>query len=124
MSCNPSQWKAWYETDAPEDEPIPDGYDSWMSAFDRLLMIRCWCAHRTLHEAHKYVRECLGSELVDGAAALDLTSLALHESSCRCPLLALISTGSDPSSSVQAIAKKLKIGESESLAASVVISTQ
>ena len=109
VSRSQTQWKAWYETDAPEDEPIPDGYDSWMSAFDRLLMVRCWCRHRTLHEAHKYIRECLGSEFVDGGE-LDLASLA-QESTCRSPLVALISAGADPSNSIEAVAKKLKIGE-------------
>jgi len=111
----------WYDTDAPEDEPIPDGYDSWMSAFDRLLMVSCWCPHRTMHEAQKYIRDCLGSEFVERGAEVDLTSLA-QVSNCRSPLLALVSTsGSDPTSAIQAAAKILKIGEPESLAASIAI---
>jgi len=83
-----------------------------MSAFDRLLMVRCWCPHRTLHEAHRYIRERLGSEFVEGGQ-FDLASLA-QENDCRCPLVALISTGTDPSNSIQTVAKKLKIGEPNS----------
>jgi len=112
VSHNEGQWKAWYETEAPEDEPIPGNYDSWMSAFDRLLMIRCWCPHRTLHEAHKYIVERLGSENVE-TCELDLVKLA-QENNCRSPLVGLISDGADPTSSIEAAAKTLKIGEPKS----------
>ena len=109
MSHNSSQWRTWYETEAPEDEPIPDGYDSWMSAFDRLLMVRCWCPHRTLHEAHKYIQDSLGSEYVE-RGELDLERLA-QENDSQSPLVGLISPSDDPTSSIKAVAKKLKIGE-------------
>lgn len=112
MHHNSAQWKAWYDTESPEDEPIPDGYDGWMSAFDRLLMVRCWCPHRTLHEAHKYIVDCLGGDYVH-CGELDLTRLA-QENDCRSPLVGLISESADPTASIKAIAKKLKIGEIKS----------
>jgi len=112
VSRSEAQWKAWYETEAPEDEPIPDGYDSWMSAFDRLLLVRCWCPHRTTHEAHKYIHDRLGSEYV-AEHELDLANMAL-ENDCRSPLIGLISAGSGPTNSIEAAAKKLKIGEPKS----------
>jgi len=108
VTVNAAQWKAWHETDAPEDEPIPGGYDSWMNAFERLLLVRCWCPHRTLHEAQKYISESLGSEYVE-AGELDLARLA-QDTDCRSPLVGLIAAGIDPTSSIETTAKKLKIG--------------
>lgn len=32
-------WKAWFDKSAPEDEPMPDGYES-LDPFRRLLMVR------------------------------------------------------------------------------------
>jgi len=110
VSHNPTPWKAWYDTEAPEAESIPGGFDGWMSAFDRLLMVRCWCPHRTLREVHKYVLQSLGSKYVD-VPELDLTKLA-ENGNCRAPLIGLISVGVDLTNSIETAAKQQKIGES------------
>ena len=37
---NEKGWKAWFDTDAPEDSPIPDGYENSLDTFRKLLLIR------------------------------------------------------------------------------------
>jgi len=113
VTHNQAQWRAWCETEAPEDELIPDGYDRWMSAFDRLLMIRCWFPHRTMYEAHKYILDRLGAEYVE-AGELDLARLA-RDGDCRSPIVGLVSADADPTVCIEAVAKNLKIGEPKSL---------
>jgi len=118
VSQNESQWRAWYETEAAEDEPIPGHYERWTSAFERLLVVRCWRPDRAVHESHKYIRYCLGDEYVE-RCELDLVTLA-RDNDCRSPLVGLISATADPTSGIEAAAKKLKIGEPISRCISVI----
>ena len=37
---NDKTWKAWFDTDAPEESPIPDGYSTSLDTFRKLLLIR------------------------------------------------------------------------------------
>jgi hypothetical protein len=37
---NDKTWKAWFDTDAPEESPIPDGYGTSLDTFRKLLLIR------------------------------------------------------------------------------------
>ena len=37
---NDKTWKVWFDTDAPEESPIPDGYNSSLDTFRKLLLIR------------------------------------------------------------------------------------
>jgi len=110
VSESEAQWRAWYDREALEDEPIPCDYERSMSAVERLLMVRCWRPERAVHEAHKYIGECLGRQYVTERCELDLATLA-HDGHCRSPLVGLISAAADPTSGIEAAAKKLKIGE-------------
>ena len=39
ISCNDKGWKAWFDTEAPEESTIPDGYNS-LDTFRKLLLVR------------------------------------------------------------------------------------
>ena len=47
IANNEKPWKQWFDKEAPEDSPIPDGYEVSLKSFHRLLLIRCWCPDRT-----------------------------------------------------------------------------
>ena len=40
ISRSDKSWKVWFDTEAPEDSPIPDGYTSSLDTFRKLLLIR------------------------------------------------------------------------------------
>ena len=61
------------------------------------------CPDRTLSQARKYIFDSLGAEYLE-STVLDLESM-LEESDNRTPLICLLSTGSDPSPQIEAIAK-------------------
>ena len=65
--------------------------------------MRGWCPDRTLSQARKYIFDSLGAEYLE-SAVLDLEAM-LEESDNRVPLICLLSTGSDPSSQIEVIAK-------------------
>lgn len=39
INDNDKGWKRWFDQDAPEEFPIPDGYNT-LDVFRKLLMIR------------------------------------------------------------------------------------
>ena len=97
------EWKVWFNTEAPEEEDIPVGYQSSLDVFRKLLLVRSWCPDRTMAQARKYIYDSLGADYLE-ASVLDL-DLILDESESRVPLVCLLSTGSDPSAQIEAMAK-------------------
>jgi len=57
-------WKDWFDTEAPEDMPIPDGYSTSLNTFHKLLLIRSWCPDRTIPMAKVYVAEVMGKQVM------------------------------------------------------------
>ena len=133
MSQNGKPWKAWVNLDAPEEGVIPDGYNS-LDVFHKLLLIRLdpaanhvaqygieyniltsyyfhrsWCPDRTLAQARKYVGDAMGMRFAE-PVLLNLHS-TWEESDPRTPLICFLSMGSDPTEQIEALAKKLQLGE-------------
>ena len=48
VAHNDRAWRGWFDEAAPEEAPLPDGYDSLLDAFHKLLLIRSWCPDRTI----------------------------------------------------------------------------
>lgn len=103
---NEKLWKKWYEKNAPEREPIPNGFDK-LSQFERLLIIRAWCPDRTMNQAFAYVEESLGPQFVR-SIMFDIEEM-FNESQSNTPLICFLSMGSDPSSIIENTAKKMEI---------------
>ncbi|PAA83928.1 hypothetical protein BOX15_Mlig010548g3 [Macrostomum lignano] len=99
-------WKQWFDKEAPEEEIIPDGYSTNLDAFRRLLLIRSWCPDRTLSQAKKYIADSLGDKFAEGVI-LDIEAV-WEESEPRTPMVGLLSMGSDPTPSIELLAKKHK----------------
>ncbi|KAM7382615.1 hypothetical protein PAMP_002338 [Pampus punctatissimus] len=104
---NEKQWKLWFDKEAPEEEVIPNSYDQTLDCFRRLLLIRCWCPDRTIAQARKYIMDAMGEKYTEGVI-LDLEK-TWEESDPRTPLICFLSMGSDPTDSIIALGKRLKI---------------
>uniref|UniRef100_A0AAQ5ZR96 AAA+ ATPase domain-containing protein n=1 Tax=Amphiprion ocellaris TaxID=80972 RepID=A0AAQ5ZR96_AMPOC len=107
ISRNEKQWKSWFDKEAPEEEVVPNSYDQALDCFRRLLLIRCWCPDRTIAQARKYITDAMGEKYTEGVI-LDLEKM-WEESDPRTPLICFLSMGSDPTDSIIALGKKLKI---------------
>ncbi|XP_061631916.1 dynein axonemal heavy chain 5 [Phyllopteryx taeniolatus] len=107
ISRSEKQWKLWFDKEAPEEEKIPNSYDQTLDCFRRLLLIRCWCPDRTIAQARKYIMDAMGEKYTEGAV-LDLEKTWV-ESDARTPLICFLSMGSDPTDSIIALGKRLKI---------------
>ncbi|XP_070548103.1 dynein axonemal heavy chain 8-like [Ptychodera flava] len=104
---NERTWKAWFDKDAPEEEIIPDGYNSSLDTFRKLLLIRSWCPDRTMPQARKYIADSMGARYAD-PVILDLEK-TWEESDIRTPLICFLSMGSDPTNNIEGLGKKLRV---------------
>uniref|UniRef100_A0A8B9FAK4 Dynein heavy chain 5, axonemal n=1 Tax=Amazona collaria TaxID=241587 RepID=A0A8B9FAK4_9PSIT len=104
---NEKAWKAWFDEEAPEKAVTPDGYDSLLDQFRRLLLVRSWCPDHTVAQARHYIAESLGGKYAEGFI-LDMEAMWI-ESDCRTPLTCFLSVGSDPTENVERLAKSKNI---------------
>eukprot|EP01012_Entosiphon_sulcatum_P023110 TRINITY_DN280_c0_g1_i1.p1 TRINITY_DN280_c0_g1~~TRINITY_DN280_c0_g1_i1.p1 ORF type:complete len:2686 (+),score=823.42 TRINITY_DN280_c0_g1_i1:5663-13720(+) len=102
---NDGMWKYWWDQEAPERTKIPD-LDDKVDSFERLLIVRAMREDRTMLSAMDYVRECLGAKYVE-SQQLELDPV-VGESTALMPVIFLLSQGSDPTSQIEALAKKNK----------------
>ncbi|XP_063254273.1 dynein axonemal heavy chain 5-like isoform X5 [Prinia subflava] len=104
---NEKSWKAWFDEEAPEKSVIPDGYDSLLDQFHKLLLVRSWCPDHTVAQARHYIAESLGGKYTEGFI-LEM-EVMWTESDCRTPLTCLLSVGSDPTENIEHLAKSKNI---------------
>jgi dynein heavy chain len=102
-----SQWKNWFDEAEPEEAPLPDGYDSVLDVFRKLLLIRSWCPDRTLAQARKYISNSIGQRYAESVIT-DLSDI-WEESDPSTPMVCLLSPGSDPTEAIKNLAKVNKI---------------
>lgn len=107
ISRNEKQWKIWFDSEAPEETQIPDGYSASLDTFRKLLLVRSWCPDRTIPQARKYIADSMGKVYAE-AVILDL-DIMLGESDIRTPMICLLSMGSDPTNQICEFAKKQKL---------------
>ncbi|XP_067136341.1 LOW QUALITY PROTEIN: dynein axonemal heavy chain 5-like [Centruroides vittatus] len=100
-------WRRWWRKEKPEEEETPDDRLRKRSDFQKLLLVRCLRPDRTPDRARIFVSDVLGKEYVEGVA-LNLES-TWAESDPATLLLCLLSTGTDPTSQIEELAKKLKL---------------
>ncbi|XP_075265378.1 dynein axonemal heavy chain 5-like isoform X2 [Convolutriloba macropyga] len=100
---NDKAWKQWFDEDAPEEATIPDGYNT-LDPFRKLLLIRSWCPDRTLAQARHYIVDSMGEKFAE-AQILNLENL-WEESDNKTPMICFLSMGSDPTESIEKLAKK------------------
>ncbi|XP_078395203.1 dynein axonemal heavy chain 5 [Cetorhinus maximus] len=104
---NEKLWKNWFDKEAPEEEVLPNAYDQSLDCFRRLLLIRSWCPDRTIAQARKYIMDAMGEKYAEGLI-LDL-EMTWEESDKYTPLICFLSMGSDPTDSIIALGKRVKI---------------
>ncbi|CAF0971632.1 unnamed protein product [Didymodactylos carnosus] len=96
-------FKDWFDKESSDLSPFPEPFDN-LSMFHRFLLARCLSPDRTISEARNYIIENLGSKYSE-PSVLNLETM-WEESDYKTPLLGLLSSGADPTSNIQALAKK------------------
>ncbi|CCW70907.1 unnamed protein product [Phytomonas sp. Hart1] len=102
---NEQQWRQFIESESIEAQVVPDLNDK-IDAFERLVLVRVLREDRTMLAATQYVSQILGKDFAE-PQLLELLDV-VDETTGVTPIFFLLSQGSDPTTLIEASAKKLK----------------
>ncbi|CAG5923192.1 unnamed protein product [Menidia menidia] len=106
-----SDWKVWSDLDTPEQVPFPLNYEENLSAFQKLLLLRCFRVDRVFRAVTDYVTVTMGKKYVQPPV---ISFAAIHEQSTPfSPIVFILSPGSDPASDLQKLADLSGFGGSK-----------
>jgi len=98
-------WKAWYLSSKPEEEPLPGDWDNKCSELQCMCILRSLRPDRVLFSASQFVASNLGREFAD-PPAFDLRKV-YETSTPFTPLIFVLSPGVDPTAQVMQLSASL-----------------
>ena len=99
------QWKEWYDLDAPESHPMPQGYDERLTPLEKMLVLRCFRVDRVVPAIIKFVIATMGQQYVM-PPVLDFMAI-FKDSRPLVPVIFVLSPGADPATDIFKLAAKL-----------------
>ena len=105
LKANIGEWRQWYDMDAPESHPMPQGYSDKLSPLEKMLVLRCFRVDRIVPAIIKFVMTTMGSEYVT-PPVLDFMSI-YKDSRPLVPVIFVLSPGADPATDIFKLANKL-----------------
>lgn len=107
---NLPEWKTWYDLDGPEQALFPMKYKDNLTAFQKLLLLRCFRLDRVYRAVTDYVTITMGEKYVQPPV---ISFEAIYEqSSPNSPIVFILSPGSDPASDLMKLAERSGFGGS------------
>jgi dynein heavy chain len=97
ISTYPDDWKAVYDSMEPHKQKFP-GKSAKLNSFQRLLVLRCIRPDKLVPAIHEFVADQLGHDFVQ-PPQFNLEA-CYRESSATCPLVFVLSAGSDPTAAL------------------------
>ncbi|XP_075882096.1 dynein axonemal heavy chain 10-like isoform X2 [Nelusetta ayraudi] len=109
LARDPEQWKTWYDLDGPEQVPFPMEYGENISAFQKLLLLRCFRVDRVYRAVTDYITVTMGEKYVQPPV---INFDAIYEQSTPfSPIVFILSPGSDPASDLMKLAERSGFGD-------------
>ncbi|MED6232426.1 Dynein heavy chain 10, axonemal, partial [Ataeniobius toweri] len=109
---NPTDWESWFDLDTPEQAPFPMKYKENLSAFQNLLLLRCFRLDRVFRGVTDYVTVTMGEKYVQ-PPVISFASV-YEQSSPFSPILFILSPGCDPAGDLMKLAEASGFGGSKS----------
>ncbi|XP_076854099.1 dynein axonemal heavy chain 10 [Brachyhypopomus gauderio] len=105
---NPNDWKNWYDLDSPEHAPFPLKYRDCLTAFQKLLLLRCFRVDRVYRAVSDYVTVAMGEKYVQ-PPVISFEAI-LEQSSPNSPIVFILSPGCEPASDLLKLAQRSEFG--------------
>lgn len=102
---NTSEWKTWYDLEAPEMSDLPCGYTDKISSLQKLLVFRCFRQDRVYNAMKLFVISIMGEKYVQ-PPVLDYARI-YNQSAATAPIVCILSPGADPQSDIQMLGDEL-----------------
>ncbi|CAF4691617.1 unnamed protein product, partial [Rotaria sp. Silwood1] len=106
---NEHAWKKWFDSDSPEqEEHFPMDYGQRCTAFQNLMLLRCFRVDRIYLAITQYVTKIMGDQFV--------TPPVIHfeaiweQSTPLSPIIFILSPGSDPTTDLLKLAERTEFG--------------
>ncbi|ETN24636.1 hypothetical protein PPTG_00868 [Phytophthora nicotianae INRA-310] len=96
-----SEWKAWYDLEAPELADLPCGYSDKLSSLQKLLVFRCFRQDRVYNAMKLFVIATMSEKFVQ-PPVLDYARI-YSQSAATSPIVCILSPGADPQSDIQTL---------------------
>ena len=102
------EWRTWYDLEAPESHPMPQGYDEKLTPLEKMLVLRCFRVDRIYVAITKYVIQLMGEQYV-APPVLDFKKV-FAQSTPTVPVIFVLSPGADPASDIFKLANAVGMG--------------
>ncbi|KAJ7552701.1 hypothetical protein O6H91_06G065600 [Diphasiastrum complanatum] len=108
VASNTADWKVIYNSLEPHKELLPGKYEK-TSAFQKLLILRCVRPDKVIPAMQEFVSEKLGPQFIQ-PPQFNLAA-CYKDSSASCPLIFVLSAGSDPTAALLKFAVDKEMAE-------------
>jgi len=113
MASNEAAWRRWYEDNQPEQLMIPEYErriqdEDHVGPFYKLLLLRSLRLDRTILAAKDFIRHTPEMGLKYVEPVTDTIASIYAEMTSGTPVIFLLSTGADPTDSIEQLARKKK----------------
>ncbi|KAM0726763.1 Dynein axonemal heavy chain 10 [Formica fusca] len=102
------EWKHWYDSDTPESDELPCEYNTRLTPFEKLMLIRCFRVDRVYRGIINYVIDIMGEQYITPPHMS--YDMIFEESTPTMPVVFLLSPGSDPTSELMKLADRYGCG--------------
>mmetsp|Transcript_20740 Transcript_20740/g.31954 ORF Transcript_20740/g.31954 Transcript_20740/m.31954 type:complete len:772 (-) Transcript_20740:1647-3962(-) len=105
---NGADWKKWYDNEAPEQADIPCDYSNTLSKFQILLLMRVLRPDRVVNAIKNFIIDKMNDYYVKSPP---ISFEKIYQSStCKTPIVFILSPGADPFSDVQKLVETVGLG--------------
>lgn len=98
----------WFDHDTPESQPFPMKYEKSLTAFQRLMLLRCFRVDRIYRAVTVYVISIMGEKYV--TPPIISFEAIFEQSTPVSPIVFILSPGSDPASDLMKLAERTGFG--------------
>ena len=109
FQTNPSAWRKVYDSSSPQHEPLPSPWNENMSAFEKLLILRCLRPDKVIPAIRDVIRDEMSPEFTE-FPGFDLKG-TYADSTPASPIVFILSAGSDPMASILKFAAEMEFSE-------------
>ena len=103
-----ADWKSIYDSDFPHTHALPGQWETKLTRFQKILVLRCIRPDKCVPAIQAYVAEEMGERFVESPPFNMGECYA--DSTCVAPLIFVLSPGSDPMSALLKFADEKKMG--------------